>query len=206
MANEIQITDQTGRTDYFQISLPPNQWWNGTTLETFSAANWINYCVPLTETIPLSGVYFGSLPVQIPASPTFLLPVYNQTGATPASTDLQIGQSAPWSGGLVLVLDWSGIAVNSIGPLRPSVGPIPNAIPAKQDSLGFAQTILNNLYLAQMQSALGQVNILETSVDGQTVRWQTPAQLIGLINFWRRQVALLSGKRRRVNFLNLGNF
>ena len=200
--NNIQITDQTGNTDYFIIQLPPMQAWNGAALENFSSSDWTSYAIGISETVANSGVYFGSVPAALPAA-VYLLPFYIQSGSAPATTDSQIGQYYPTGAGLTLVLDWSGVAVNTIGPLKPSVGPTTNSIPAKQDSLSFAQGILNNLYAGQATAAATGQNLVSVMADGQSTTWMSPTQIINLINFWEKKVNLLSGKRKRVSSIRL---
>jgi hypothetical protein len=66
-----------------------------------------------------------------------------------------------------------------------------------------AQTTLSNLY-ALAASANWASGIASTMVDGQSVTFRGPADLQTSIEWWQKQVALLSGARRRVCTVRTG--
>lgn len=60
-----------------------------------------------------------------------------------------------------------------------------------------AQTNLANLLAAQ------NGGVLSVSVDGQSITYASPQSMIVAIEYWRKQVALLSGSRRRARTIRL---
>lgn len=97
MAGEIRVVGPTGHTCYVHIFNASGQRWNGSTYETFSAANYANYDVAVTED-GSTGVYRGDMPTDAPAGrPDVIL--YIQAGGSPANGDRAVGsQSFNWSG------------------------------------------------------------------------------------------------------------
>lgn len=98
MANEIRGVAASGNTVYARIINPAGLWWNGSTFEAFSAANWATYAVTLTEQ-GSSGVYVGDFPSGITGGGTYEYFVYVQAGASPAQGDTISNTGR---------IDWSG--------------------------------------------------------------------------------------------------
>jgi hypothetical protein len=200
----VQIAAETGLTLYFVVMRPTNQlWWNLTThsYETFAAGNWPSYVVPLSEPIANSGAYFAALPPNLSTGVIALLSVYQQQGTSPASTDplySRPGQQRPLS--LVVELDDDG-GVKSLSPLWSDGNAHPLQIPDRQNSLTAAQRIVDALYSARLKLAAQQHATV--TIDGQSVTFRDPAKLDDQILFWERKVALLSGRRRRVQTMRL---
>ncbi len=193
---QIQVPATPGKTLYLADKSLAGLWFNLSTgqYEAYNLAHWSNYVIGLTEAVANSGVYFGSVPANLPAG-TSLLPAYVQSGGAPAATDSQ------WPGAgcpLIYVLDWSGSAVNSIAPLK---GQVQIQLPAQQNSLAKAQAVLDKLYEARLSSAAS--GVISSGTDGQMTTWASPAQLDTAILFWEKKVALLSGQRRRVRSMRL---
>ncbi len=193
---QIQVPATSGKTLYLADKSLAGLWFNISTgqYEAYNLAHWGNYVISLTEPVANSGVYFGTVPANLPAG-TSLLPAYVQSGGSPAATDTQ------WpSAGcpLIYVLDWSGSIINSIAPLK---GQVQIQLPAQQNSLAKAQAILDKLYDARLTSATS--GVISVGTDGQATTWASPGQLDTAIQFWQKQVALLSGQRRRVRPIRL---
>lgn len=70
-------------------------------------------------------------------------------------------------------------------------------------SLSVAQSILGQLYgaMAAMASNAGYQTI---TIDGQQTEFRSLSQLQGMIEYWKKQVALLDGSRRRVMNIDMG--
>lgn len=172
---------------------PSGQWFNSSTHapEVYNAANWTSYAAALREPVVNSGIYFGDVPTGLAAG-LMLLSVYVRTGASAATTDLQLA-----NGGtpVTLVLDWSGCAAKSIAPLGSSVDARPASIPAPQTSLQYAQQALNTWL--QAGASLASQGFASITVDGNQVVYRNPKDVSDQIEYWKKQVALLSGTRRR---------
>lgn len=218
----IEIQTTSGLTLYAIIQQLTGAAWNAVSgaFETINPANWADYVVALNETIPTTGIYFGDPPAQEtgssgtgPGPGTRLLPIYQQQGSQPASTDpiyTPIADTDSASNGallgrpLVFVLELSeNSAIVSMGIFAPSGTGFGRALslPARQDSLAIAQDILNRLYAARVQLATS--SYASVAIDGQQVSFTNPQMLDDQIQFWERKCAVLSGKRRRTFTLRL---
>jgi hypothetical protein len=215
VADEIQIETQTGLTAYFQLVTTKRLFWNNNTnaLEAYNSANWLNYLNALIEPIAGTGRYFGSLPEMFtvnggPAG-NYLIPFYGALQTPAATTDPVLP--------LTMFLDWSGTAINSLqklGQLPWSLTGTPDPVnppeiakaiqlPARQNSLQFAQAMLNALLDGYSSNPTGAMAI---SVDGESTSYLTPNQRTQEIQYWTTRVAILSGKRRRATTIRLDRF
>lgn len=211
---QIQVGAISGLSLYAQNRTLAGTVWNSSTqaYETLNTSNWASYLISLDEPVAGSGAYFGAIPQGLPAG-TSLLPIYQQTGVAAASTDSQLDSwplpagstGAPGNyGGLTLILDWSGTAINSLGPYQPRPGSGVIQLPAPQDSLAYAQQALTAWMAAEL--SLASNGFAAVSIDGQTVTYRDPGMIGARIDYWRRRVALLSGHRRRVSSIRLNRF
>lgn len=98
MAGLIELgTDQRGLTLYAIVRKLGNPW-NGAAFETYNAANWTNYDIPLTEQ-GASGYYRGTFPAGITDVAKYTIMIYQQYGGTPVETDGVFGPATiPWDG------------------------------------------------------------------------------------------------------------
>lgn len=95
MANEIQAQAASGLTLYAVLTNTTGQIARGTTLETIAAGSWTSYDIALTEAT--AGLYFGTMPSV--AAGVYTAIVYQQAGASPATTDTLLDtQSIDWAG------------------------------------------------------------------------------------------------------------
>ena len=99
MASEIRGVSQSG-TLYARIMNPAGSIWNGTTFETYTAANYANYDIAMTEQ-GNSGVYVADFPTAITTGGSYEYFVHKQAGASPAEGDTIINTGK---------VDWSGTA------------------------------------------------------------------------------------------------
>jgi hypothetical protein len=104
VANEIQFTDATGRSDYVTITNAVGLWWNHDflTFQAYSSANWGSYVLQATE-FPTSRVYHANMDPEIPAG-VYNVVARNRPGAPlPALTDpvVAVG-SIEWTGSAVV--------------------------------------------------------------------------------------------------------
>ena len=110
MASELQIGGiTTGWTVYAILRTSLGTVWNGSSFETFNAANWATYDIALTEQGP-AGYYVGDMPGV--AAGLYSVEVRRQTGGSPAAavaTDPYLG------GGDV---DWDGTVLRGAGTAR----------------------------------------------------------------------------------------
>ena len=201
MANEIQLKTTSGQTLY-AVGLNPQRLYFNTSTATFEAendGNWGQYKIALTEPVAGSGLYFGSVPTNLPAGLT-LLPIYIQASVPAAPTDARLTTTG-CPEGLTFVLDWSGTAANSIAPTS---GQQPQVqLPQSASSLRVASQILTSLYTARQTIAL--TGLASITIDGQQTVFNDPAKLDESILFWERKVALLSGRRRRTRAIWFGH-
>lgn len=100
MANEIKFPARalTGETLYAVVLNSAGAAYNGSTFETLEADNWATYDIALTESDSL-GIWLGTFPAV--AAGLYAIQIYQQAGASPATSDEQVG---------VGTLDWSGSA------------------------------------------------------------------------------------------------
>lgn len=99
MAKEIVATSPAG-TVYSRVRGPAKTWWNGTTFEAYTAANYSNYDIAMTEEGD-SGVYTADFPSAITAGGTYEYYIHRQLGASPAEGDPVINTGK---------VDWTGTA------------------------------------------------------------------------------------------------
>lgn len=97
MANEIRGTANSG-TLYARIMNPAGLWWNGSSFESYVAANYSTYDVALTRQ-GSSSVHVANFPSGITSSGTYEYFVHRQSGASPAESDLVINTGK---------VDWTG--------------------------------------------------------------------------------------------------
>lgn len=101
MSAEIRALTSSGLTVYAQVLNGSGQVWNGTTFETYTAGNWGDYDIALTEQ-GSSGRYIGNFPSGITTAGDYEFYAYRQLGASPAQSDVAVG---------VGKVEWSGSAV-----------------------------------------------------------------------------------------------
>lgn len=93
--NELQAVSSSGLTLYGVLLDATGQAWNGSAFETLAGANWTDYALPLTEAA--AGIYLATMPAVAAGAYSYI--VYEQVGATPATTDkLRGGGSLLWDG------------------------------------------------------------------------------------------------------------
>ena len=97
MAREIRGASPSG-TLYARIINSIGYWWNGTTFEAYSAGNYSNYDVAMTEQ-GNSGVYVADFPTGITTGGTYEYFVHRQSGGSPAEGDPVINTGK---------IDWTG--------------------------------------------------------------------------------------------------
>lgn len=104
MASELKHVDPgyTGSTLYAVLLNSAGQAYNGSTFEALTALNWATYDIALTEQASL-GVFLGDMPAV--AAGLYTVLIYDRAGATPATSDEQVG---------VGTLDWSGTAERTL--------------------------------------------------------------------------------------------
>jgi hypothetical protein len=99
MANELQAHGLgTGKTLYCPLVNAVGRYYNGATFGAFSAADWADYAIALTEIG--AGSYMATMPAV--AAGQYSYAVYEQAGASPAVTDTFRGLGS---------LDWTGTGV-----------------------------------------------------------------------------------------------
>jgi hypothetical protein len=99
MARELRGVSTTG-TLYARIMNSTGYWWNGSTFEAYSAANYSTYDVAMTEQ-GNSGVYVADFPAAIQTGGTYEYFVHKQLGGSPAEGDPVVSTGK---------VDWSGSA------------------------------------------------------------------------------------------------
>lgn len=97
MAKEISGYAPSG-TLYARLKNPSGSWWNGTTFETYSAGNYGNYDISMTEE-GNSGIYVADFPTAITTSGTYQYVVHRQAGGSPAEGDQVVS---------IGTVDWTG--------------------------------------------------------------------------------------------------
>ena len=99
MAREIRGASSSG-TLYARIINTSGLWWNGTTFEAYTAANYGNYDIAMTEQ-GSSNVYVADFPTGITTGGTYEYFVHRQAGGSPAEGDAVINTGK---------IDWTGTA------------------------------------------------------------------------------------------------
>jgi len=99
MAGEIKVIGPTGRVGDVHLLNSSGQRWNGSAYETFSAGNYLSYCISVTED-GATGVYRGSVPSTVPAGAIDVILFIRENDLVPANGDRAVGaQSIPdWAG------------------------------------------------------------------------------------------------------------
>lgn len=111
MAGELQALVPSGLTLYAVILDSAGQIWNGTAFEAINSANWATYDIALTESA--AGIYLGDLPALDAGIYTYN--VYERAGASPATTDVQVGNGwLNWDGAAILPLSTVDTVVDAI--------------------------------------------------------------------------------------------
>lgn len=86
MAGELRAGAATGFTLYARITNASSSWWNGSSFETYNAANYSNYVITLTEQ-GSTGIYVGDRPTGIVDVGSYEAVFYLQDGVSPADGD-----------------------------------------------------------------------------------------------------------------------
>ncbi len=100
MAREIRGVADSGTLYARILQTSTGYWWNGTTFEAYTAANYANYDVAMTEQGD-SGVYVADFPSGITSGGTYEYYVHLQSGGSPAEGDVVAGTGK---------VDWTGTA------------------------------------------------------------------------------------------------
>ena len=104
MAREIRGTSPSG-TLYARLMNPSGLWWNGSSFEAYSAANYTNYDIAMTEQ-GNSGVYVADFPSAITTAGSYEYFVHRLSGGYPAEGDPVINTGK---------IDWTGsVSVSSV--------------------------------------------------------------------------------------------
>jgi hypothetical protein len=106
MAREIRGVSPSG-TLYARIMNSAGLWWNGTTFEAYTAANWANYDVAMTEQGD-SDLYVADFPAGITAGGDYEYFVHQQAGGSPAEGDDIINTGRVEWGGTSVVTPATG--------------------------------------------------------------------------------------------------
>lgn len=86
MSGELKIVSSPSLTVYGHILNTAAQIWNGSTFETYSASNYLNYGISLTEQGG-SGVYVGNFPILITTADRYEVVYYIRNGGAQAEGD-----------------------------------------------------------------------------------------------------------------------
>ncbi len=111
MASELQTDYLTAKTVYFLLRNSVGQIWNGAAFEAYVTANYANYDIAGTEQGTASGYYVGNMPAV--AAGIYYLVAKEQTGGSPAETDISIGAGE---------INWTGTVVPSLSTVTLSSG------------------------------------------------------------------------------------
>lgn len=97
MASELRAASPSG-TLYARIINSAGLWWNGTSFEAYTAANYGNYDIAMTEQGD-SGVYVADFPTGIQTSGTYEYYVHYQAGGSPTEGDQVVNTGRiEWTG------------------------------------------------------------------------------------------------------------
>lgn len=201
------IFGQTGYTAYSHIrKTSDGTVWNGSSWESWNAANWATYSITITEQTS-SGYYQGTFPAGITDDDAYFIATYGQVGGSPAVGDSPIAQDLYKFDGTNLynqvsltaqmksdVLSQVQLAFNTAVPVSPTADSIYERIKAIDDRLpsgnisGFDPTTDGvNLNASQTGVTIGQVNALGTaalasiaSEISDALRSDTIAELSGV--------------------------
>lgn len=99
MAREIRSAAPSG-TLYARIMNHSGLWWNGSSFEAYTAINYANYVLTMTEQ-GNSGIYVADFPSGITTGGSYEYFVHRQAGGSPVEGDLVVSTGT---------VDWSGIA------------------------------------------------------------------------------------------------
>lgn len=120
MAGELfAATGRVGRTCYFLIRDRTSQFWNGSSFETYAAANYATYDIAATEVGTNRGFYKGTFPSDIAAGVYDIL-MCEQQGGSPAETDPIVAQQDGYQ--------WNGTVTMPLSDLTTS-GQLSTALP-----------------------------------------------------------------------------
>jgi hypothetical protein len=199
--NEAQISAPSGQQLYAPNVNTSGKYLNQVSrqYEAYDANNWGSYIIPFVEPVANSGMYFANLYRAGIPNGLSLLPIYQQAGEAAAPTDARLSRDGK---DLTLVVDWTGTAANSIAPLGSSPDNQAAQLPAPQNSLQFAQTMLNKWTTAE--ATLATTGLASVTVDGEQSVYRNAMDVATQVQYWKNQVALLSGARRRVSTLRMG--
>jgi hypothetical protein len=100
MASEIRAGALTGSILYAHVLNAAGKRWNGSSFETYAAANYSTYAITMTEQ-GSSGMFFGTFPTSIPTAANYEYVVYIANGASGAEGDSVVGTGN---------VDWNGTA------------------------------------------------------------------------------------------------
>lgn len=117
MSNELQAYSQSGLTLYAVLVSAVGQFWNGSAFEAYDGPSWTDYDVALTEAG--AGIYLGDMPAV--AAGVYSYVVYEQAGASPATTDDLRGTGS---------IEWDGSAVQALSSVETLVDDLESRLTA----------------------------------------------------------------------------
>jgi hypothetical protein len=98
--------DTSGVALYAVVSRPADGYrWNGSSFETHTAGNWLNYDIALTEQTN-SATYLGDFPAGITTAGWYRITVYLRAGGSPAIGDTKLASGT---------IAWNGTAEDPFG-------------------------------------------------------------------------------------------
>lgn len=103
MARELRGVSPSG-TLYARIVNSSGLWWNGSAFESYSAANYGNYDIAMSEQ-GASNVYVADFPSAITVSGTYEYFIHRQAGASPAEGDLVVNTGK---------VEWTGVVASTV--------------------------------------------------------------------------------------------
>ena len=168
MAGIVELTSAiAGSTNYATIHNASGQYWNGTSFETFTGANWSNYVTALTEDRSGgngTGYYKATFPSSITAG-RYTFTFYQQVGGSPALGDPTIGSGGPmyWTG----ANEDQGSAVTVLALLNATAMPELGTIPGPTPSM-FQAMMLLYMSLRNNHTASGSQEVISNDA-GSTV-------------------------------------
>ena len=160
MAKEIIWVDETGRTEYANLTNSVGQWYNtvGAAFEAFNAANWTDYDLAGTE-FGTSGMYSADMPAV--AAGAYSLSARHRAGGSPAQTDAVVAAGEiQWDGSAVVTMS-SRATQASVDTVDDFLDTEVAAIKGKTDSLTFTVA-------GQLDANIQSVNDVAVTGTGQS--------------------------------------
>lgn len=94
----IVVNGTTGLNIYALIRNQSGNYWNGSTFEAFTAANYANYTISCSEE-GSTGIYVGNFPTAITTFDEYIIVYFSRAGGSPANGDPVVGTGVVvWTG------------------------------------------------------------------------------------------------------------